>query len=181
MCSMVRRPLGIELALLGFLLRGPQHGYQLHQMVSDPSGLGLIWNLKQSHLYALLSKLESDEYVISTLQNQDPHPPRKMFALTDAGRGIFFDWLTSPVTAPRLIRQDFFAKFFFAQRENKDTLQKLIETQRDVCQNWVDVFKVKMEGSEQMSYNWLMYQFRLGQVQAIQSWLNSCEKTLNTP
>ena len=180
MSPMVRRPLGMELALLGFLLQEPQHGYQLHQMISDPSGLGLIWNLKQSQLYALLSKLEEDEYVVSTLQNQDPHPPRKMFALTDIGRGVFFDWLTSPVNAPRLIRQDFFAKLFFAQRENKDTVQKLIEIQRGVCQNWIDDFKVKLDGSEPMSYNWLMYQYRLGQVQALQSWLDSYEKTLNS-
>lgn len=180
MCPMVRRPPGMELALLGFLLQEPQHGYQLHQKISDPVGLGLIWSLKQSQLYALLSKLEVDGYVFSTLQNQDPHPPRKMFELTESGRKIFYDWLISPVTAPRLIRQNFFAKLFFAQRENKDTVQKLIEKQRGVCQNWIDDFKGKLDGSEPMSYNWLMYQYRLGQVQALQSWLDSYEKTLNS-
>ncbi len=178
MCPMVRRPPGMELALLGFLLQGPQHGYQLHQMISDPDELGLIWHLKQSQLYALLNKLELDECVASTLQNQDPHPPRKVFELTEAGRRIFFDWLTSPVTAPRLVRQEFFAKLYFSKRENKDTVQKLVEVQRVVCQNWVEDFKLKLADSEQVSFSWAMYQYRLGQVQAFQNWLDSYGKTL---
>ncbi len=180
MCLMVRRPPGMELALLGFLLQEPQHGYQLHQKISDPAGLGLIWSLKQSQLYALLSKLEVDGYVFSTLQNQDPHPPRKVFELTEAGRKTFYDWLISPVTAPRLIRQDFFAKLYFAKRENKDVVQKLIEVQRVRCESWVEGFKLKLAGSEQMSFSWVMYQYRLGQVQALQSWLDAYEKTLNS-
>lgn len=180
MCSMVRRPPGMELSLLGFLLKEPQHGYQLHQMISDRAGLGLIWNIKQSQLYALLSKLEMNEYVISNLQNQDPHPPRKMFALTDTGRGIFFDWLTSPVTVPHLVRQEFFAKLFFAKRENKDFVKRLIEVQHVACENWVENFKMKLADSRQESFSWAMYQYRLGQVQALKSWLDSYEKTLNS-
>ncbi len=175
MCPMVRRPPGMELALLGFLLQEPQHGYQLHQMISDPGGLGLIWNLKQSQLYALLSKLEEDEFVVSTLQNQDTHPPRKVFELTVSGRRVFYDWLTSAVTAPRLVRQDFFAKLYFAKKENKDVVQKLIEVQSMVCQNWVEEFKLKLAESEPLSYGWTMYQYRLGQVQALKHWLDLYE------
>jgi len=173
---MVRRPPGMELALLGFLLQGPQHGYQLHQLISDPTGLGLIWHLKQSQLYALLSKLELDGCVVSTLQNQDPHPPRRVFELTESGRRVFYDWVISPVTAPRLVRQDFFAKLYFAKRENEDVVQKLIEGQRDVCRNWVEDFKLKLEDGGQASFGWVMYQYRLGQVQALQRWLESYEK-----
>ncbi len=175
MCPMVRRPPGMEVALLGLLLQEPQYGYQLHQMISDPSGLGLVWHIKQSQLYALFSKLESDGCVTSTLQNQDPHPPRRVFELTELGRRKFFDWLTSPVTAPRLVRQDFFAKLYFAQLQNKDTVKKLIKMQRVVCQKWIDEFKVKLNNSERLSYNWQMYQYRLGQVQALQNWLDSYE------
>lgn len=177
MCPMVRRPPGMELALLGFLLQGPQHGYQLHQLISDPAGLGLIWSLKQSQLYALLSKLELDGCVSSTLHNQEPHPPRKVFALTESGRKIFYDWLTSPVLAPRLVRQEFFAKLYFARRENKDVVQKLIEGQRDVCRNWVEDFKLKLANGRHASFGRVMYQYRLGQVQALQNWLDLYEKT----
>lgn len=178
MCPMVRRPPGMELALLGFLLQGPQHGYQLHQMISDPAGLGLIWNLKQSQLYALLNKLEEADYVASTMQNQDPHPPRRVFEITETGRKVFLDWLTRPVTAPRIVRQIFFAKLFFSQRESRNGFQKLIEAQRVVCKGWIDEFKSKLATSEQTSFIWTTYQYRLGQVQALQNWLDSFDKVL---
>ncbi len=178
MSPMVRRPPGMELALLGFLLQEPQHGYQLHQLISDPAGLGLIWHLKQSQLYALLSKLEVDECVVSTLQNQDPHPPRKVFALTEAGRSIFSEWLISPVTAPRLVRQEFFAKLYFAKKENMDVERKLLEAQQEVCQNWVEEFQLKFDACEWGTYSWAMYQYRLGQVRALKDWLDAYERAL---
>ncbi len=179
MCPMVRRPPGMELALLGFLLQGPQHGYQLHQMISDPAGLGLIWNLKQSQLYALLNKLEEADYVASTMQNQDPHPPRRVFEITETGRKVFLDWLTKPVTVPRLVRQDFFAKLYFAKKENLNIVRKLIEDQRVLCQGWQIDFKTKLNTSKQMSFRWVIYKYRLEQVQMLQNWLDSYEKTLN--
>jgi PadR family transcriptional regulator AphA len=176
MCPMVRHPPGMELALLGFLQQGPQHGYRIHQMLSDPAELGLIWHLKQSQLYALLTKLEGDGYVTSTLQNQEPHPPRRVFELTTLGHKVFLDWLTSPVAVPRLIRQEFLAKLYFAQRENnKYMLQQLIDKQRVVCQNWMDEFKKQLTTSEPKSYRWSMYQYRIGQIEALHHWLDLLE------
>jgi DNA-binding PadR family transcriptional regulator len=171
---MVRNPPGMELALLGFLQQGPQHGYRIHQMISDPAGLGLIWHLKQSQLYALLTKLEGDGYVTSTLQNQEPHPPRRVFELTALGHKVFFDWLTSPVAVPHLIRQEFLAKLYFV-RENKDMARQLIQTQRVICQNWMNEIKKRLTASEPMSYGWIMYKYRLGQIEALQHWLDSFE------
>lgn len=174
MSPMVRNPPGMELALLGFLQQGSQHGYRIHQMISDPAGLGLIWHLKQSQLYALLTKLEGDGYLTSTLQNQEPHPPRRVFELTALGHKVFFDWLTSPVAVPRLIRQEFLAKLYFV-RENKDMVQQLIQTQRVICQNWLTEIKKQLTASEPMSYRRVMYQYRLGQIEALRHWLDSFE------
>jgi DNA-binding PadR family transcriptional regulator len=175
MSPMVRRPPGMEIALLGFLIDSPQHGYQLHQMILDPTGLGLIWHLKQSQLYALLNKLEGDGCITSTLQNQDPHPPRRVVELTNLGRKVFMDWVSSPVTLPRLIRQEFLAKLYFARRENKDRVQQLIEKQRSVCTTWIDGFKTQQRASEPKSYQWKLYQYRLGQIEALQHWLDLFE------
>lgn len=173
MCPMVRRPPGMEIALLGFLIDGPQHGYQLHQMILDPDGLGLIWHLKQSQLYALLNRLEGDGYIVSTLQNQDPHPPRRVVELTNPGRKVFMDWVSSPVTLPRLIRQEFLAKLYFVQREDKDMVRQLIEKQRIVCTTWINGFKTHQRASATKSYQWKLYQYRLGQIEALQRWLDS--------
>lgn len=173
MCPMVRRPAGIELALLGFLSHSAQHGYQIHQMISEPGGLGLIWRIKQSQLYALLSKFEKDGYIRGKLETQDAaRPPRRVFQLTTSGRVAFRDWLQSPVRTPHLIRQEFMAKYYFARQEGKEQLIRLIDVQRIACQQWLENFKVKK--AEYSSFKWRIYQYRAGQIKAALEWLDTC-------
>jgi PadR family transcriptional regulator, regulatory protein AphA len=178
MCPMVRRPPGIELALLGFLRDGPQHGYHIHLTLSNPAGLGLVWHLKQSQLYALLAKLEGDGYVISALQSQEPHPPRRVFELTPGGRIAYLDWLTSPVAVPRLVRQEFLAKLYFLQGGNKEPARLLIERQLLVCQRWLGDFKRQAAQNETGSYGWLTFQYRIRHIEAMLAWLEVCGQTL---
>jgi PadR family transcriptional regulator, regulatory protein AphA len=175
MSPMVRRPPGIELALLVFLRNGPQHGYQIHQTAADPRGLGLVWNLKQSQLYALLTKLEGDGYVSSVLQSQEPHPPRRMFELTPSGRKAYQNWLTNPVTVPRLVRQEFLAKLYFLQDDKKST-RLLIDRQRETCQRWLDDFSRQAAQYEAGSYGWLTFQYRVSHTQSILAWLETCQQ-----
>ena len=175
MSPMVRRPPGIELALLGFLRAGPQHGYQIHQTLSNRDGLGLVWHLKQSQLYALLTKLEKDGYITSVLQNQEPHPPRRVFTLTTSGLKAYLDWLTSPVALPRLVRQEFLAKLYFLRGENSSA-ESLITRQRETCQRWLDEFKRQAAQSASGSYGWLTFQYRIGHIESIIAWLEICQK-----
>lgn len=90
--SRVNLPLTTEHALLGFLRQRPMYGYEIHQQLSEPSGLGLVWQLKQSQLYALLAKLEQEGYVTTSPEPQQTRPPRKMFELTPAGSNAFLTW-----------------------------------------------------------------------------------------
>ncbi len=54
----------MEYILLGFVAQGPIHGYDLHKKIGEPQGIGLIWRIKQSQLYALLDKLEKDGLLV---------------------------------------------------------------------------------------------------------------------
>lgn len=170
MSPMVRRPPGIELALLGFLREGPMHGYQIFQMFSEPNSLKLVWELKQSQLYALLTKLELDGYLSSILQNQDPHPPRKIYKLTPAGRKACLEWLNSPVNVPRHIRQEFLAKLYFLQGDTYSR-RALIGRQKSVCQGWLDGYMAQAGHLEPGSFGWGTCQYRISHIQAILAWL----------
>jgi DNA-binding PadR family transcriptional regulator len=168
---MVRRPLGMELALLGFLSQGPQHGYQIHQKVSDPNGLGSIWRLKQSQLYALLAKLEKDGYIVGELEAQEEaRPPRRIYHLTTTGKVVYQNWLKRPVSVPRLMRQEFMAKYYFACQEGKEQARELIDLQRVSCQKWLE--ELNLGNIEQSSFEWFIYQFRIGQIKALLGWLD---------
>ena len=175
MCPMMRRPPGMEMALLGFLWEKPQHGYQLHRLVSDPLGLGAVWNIKQSQLYALLTKLEKDGLVEGKLEFQEEaRPPRRTYRLTRSGRAAYQSWLKKPVQMPRFMRQEFMAKYYFANQEGKARAAELIRSQKAVCLKWLE--KLNFPDKKLSAFNQNIYRYRSGQIQATLAWLVSLQE-----
>jgi len=172
MCAMIQRSIGLENALLGFLNQNPQHGYQLHQRLSDLSGLGLVWRIKQSHLYAILDKFEKLKLVTSSFHDDVTYPPKKVFSLTEEGRCLYETWVHTPVKRPHLMRQEFMAKLFFVMSDDLTSIQTLLECQRDECQKWLLILeKDNQAENERRSFSTLVKSFRIGQVRAILVWL----------
>jgi len=173
-----RHPFTLELALLGFLHQAPLHGYQIHQQLNDPQGLGSIWRLKQSHLYALLGKLEEAGYIHASLQPQANRPARRVFHLTESGRQAYLDWLSQPVQAPRQVRQEFMAKLYFAHLEGEPTCSRLLARQREFCQDWLArQHNQETQENQILSFATLLQSFRIQQIQGILSWLAECQTT----
>jgi PadR family transcriptional regulator AphA len=173
-----RTSLSIEWSLLGFLAEQPMHGYEISQRLSQAAELGLVWHLKQSRLYALLTRLEERGYIDYTLEPQDARPPRKVYALTPEGRAALETWLHAPVEHGRDFRLEFLAKLYFAQREGEGVLHALFEAQRCLCQEWLARQQADLEAREPDTFEWLVCRFRLGQVQAILEWLDVSEDAL---
>jgi DNA-binding PadR family transcriptional regulator len=170
---MVRRPFGIEIGLLGFFWNEPMYGYQIHQIVSDPQGLGSIWHLKQSQLYSLLTKLEQDGFIRGEIEAPEPgRPPRRMFQITRTGKAVYQNWMQTPVSSHRLMRQEFMAKLYFAHREGEIQARNLVEAQRVLCQKWIE--ELESEKVESNSFQWQLHQYRIGQISADISWLEHC-------
>ncbi len=175
----VNEPLSTEFALLGFLRRQPMYGYEIHQLLSDPTGLGLVWHMKQSQLYALLTKLEREGLVTTTIEYQEARPPRKMFELSGTGRQAFENWVQQPVAQGRKLRLDFMAKLYFARLEGPEVVARLIERQRLACGDWLRELEEETEALRyNQPYDWLVHKFRRGQIEAMLTWLDTCEETL---
>jgi DNA-binding PadR family transcriptional regulator len=179
MSPMTQRPYRLELALLGFLSHNPQHGYSLNQQLSARTGLGRVWRLKASQLYALLEKFEAAGLVSSQLQPQQPHPPRRVFSLTQAGRLAYEAWRVTAVERPSEMRQLFFARLYFCLLERPADAQTLIDRQRQVAQKWL----VDLDGRSQASppiapFDKALLNYRTEQVKMILDWLDNCQSEL---
>jgi PadR family transcriptional regulator AphA len=167
--------LAIEHALLGFLCQHPMHGYEIYQRLRASTGLGLVWHIKRSQLYALLTDIERQGYVAAATELQDGRPPRRVFHLTEAGRAAFLAWLNTPVSRPREMRLDFLAKLFFARRNHPDLMGPLLEAQRAKCLGWLADLSARAEACDrEHAYERLVWQFRARQVEAMLSWLTTC-------
>jgi DNA-binding PadR family transcriptional regulator len=163
---------------LGFLYQEPKHGYAIHQELTDPAGLGPVWQIKLSLLYAQLGKLEDAGYLRATTEPQENKPPRKIFHLTEEGERAFLSWVQSPVKHGRSLRLEFLVKLYFARREGADGAARLLAAQREQCRDWLATEQeiVNEEVANGRRYSRLVHQFRIGQIQAMLNWLDHCEE-----
>jgi PadR family transcriptional regulator AphA len=172
-------PLGLEHALLGLVRHQPMHAYEMHQQLLHAEALGLVWHLKQGHLYALLARLEAAGYLAGVTEPQGTRPPRKILHLTPAGEAAFARWLQRPVAHGRDFRLEFLAKLYFAAEEGPEAVRRLIATQRSACRAWLDDVRAQVQGlGADRPYDQLVLRFRIGQIEAILPWLDECEEAL---
>ena len=80
-----------QLLLLGLLLDGKKHGYQLNEYFKHT--LSLCADMKKSTAYYILNKLEKDGYVVQETERQGNRPERRVYELTEMGRSLFYELL----------------------------------------------------------------------------------------
>ncbi|HZU86241.1 MAG TPA: helix-turn-helix transcriptional regulator [Anaerolineaceae bacterium] len=171
-------PLSLEYVLLGLLARQPQHGYELFKLVEARIGPALVWRVKQAQLYAILEKLENQGLLASEVVEGGAHPDRRQYHLTDAGREGLTQWMRAPVESGRAMRQEFLARLYFAQLESSQTARDLITHQVHTCRGWLRSLQSGLDAAAPGSYERLVLQFRLVQVQGFLFWLDLCMQEL---
>jgi DNA-binding PadR family transcriptional regulator len=80
-----------EYVLLGILMTGPKHGYEMHSYFS--SHMDQFWRLSMSQIYALLKRMEKNGVVIPKAELQNNKPAKKIFSITQTGKEGFLNWV----------------------------------------------------------------------------------------
>ncbi len=178
---MVKQPLTIEHALLGFVRQQPMHGYEIHQRLLASAELGMVWSIKQSLLYAYLTRLEEEGLLISQIATQRVKTGRKILELTEAGEAAFLRWVRSPVGHGRDFRIEFLAKIYFSRQESTSVALELVARQRWAMRQRLEEIQQRAASlSSERSYEWLVACYRIGQLEATQQWLDLCSDWLIT-
>ena len=172
----LQSPLSLEFILLGLIDQEPAHGYDLHKRLSVFSGLGMIWHVKQSNLYAHLDKLEEMGMLCSSLvEGDEAHLKRKLYSITPFGVKEFQRWMTEPVTHGRDMRQEFLARLYFAREAGHETAQALIDTQLAECQQWImQMRESRQQETTSDGFDRVVMDYRIAQIEATIKWLNDC-------
>ncbi len=168
-------PLTLEFVLLGLLEKQPMHGYDLYKEINRLEGVGLVWRIKQSQLYALLERLEDEGLLQARVIPGANRPDRREFSLSADGQHQFETWRCSPVHHIRDIRQEFLARLYFALNRDAGTARVLIHAQKETCQAWVDVLNLQINQLEGQLYEQMVFRYRLAQACAALDWLDTCE------
>ncbi len=95
-----------ELAILGLLAEGPQHGYQIQRAI-ELRGVREWTTIGFSSVYYILNKLERDGLLESRLAPSRRGPVRKVYAITQAGQGVLQTALVDLLSTPHDRRSGF--------------------------------------------------------------------------
>lgn len=160
-----------EFALLGFLLAGPQHGYDLHRRFT--SELGHVWHLSQSQAYAILKRLEARGVISAHLIAQEKLPPRQILRITASGRRLFADWLESGTsTNARSIRLEFLTRLYFARLYQPAKMQGIYDAQQAAVEASIQRLEQSLAGlPPDQLFNRLSLDLRVRQMKLIRTWI----------
>jgi DNA-binding PadR family transcriptional regulator len=158
-----------EPALLGFLLDGPLHGYDLYKQVHQQ--LGVVWRLGLSQMYAIFNTYAAQGWVRAHTQSQGARPSKKILELTPAGRRAFEAWLDQPARGLREFRIDFFLRLYFARAAGAAATKRLIDRQMAASQKELETLRSRETGED--DFNRLARGFRIQQLNTIIKWLEN--------
>lgn len=120
--------MSIKYAMLGILAEKDLHGYELKSSFDEK--VGDFWSLNYGQIYSTLDRLEKEDLVSHDRQAQERRPDRKIYRITLKGREELREWLSQPVSRVRALRDEFFIKLVFMDKNNPESVLDLIEKQK---------------------------------------------------
>jgi len=146
----------LQHTLLGLLDRGPRHGYRLRQ---DAKRYSWIYPMTHASIYPALHDLEEKGFVTHHSEVHNGRA-RKVYAITDAGRGELRRWLASPTRSAPSFRDQVVLKIAMQSDETMATSREWIEEALEDVREALDVHRRELEsGSERGPYAHLALEY----------------------
>jgi DNA-binding PadR family transcriptional regulator len=133
-----------------------------------------------------LDRLEKEGLVTHDRQAQEKRPDRKIFSITPEGRAELAQWLATPVAKIRALRDEFFVKLVFMDKENPAAILALIDKQKVLYlrhMNRLTQRKIALKTEADTSYSLtaeLLLDAGLFHAEADIKWLTLCETKMKT-
>lgn len=98
----------VQHAILALLAERPRHGYELRDLFQ--AALGGHWELNSGQIYTSLDRLSRDGLVVEEGIEKGGGPDKRLWALTQEGRGELEGWFNAPVPRDYRLRDEFYLK-----------------------------------------------------------------------
>lgn len=118
--------MSIAHAILGVLMEGERHGYELAHVLAERIG-GEPYNTGQIH--QALEHIEGAGWAVSRTTVEAARS-RRQFCITGEGRNEFLRWLARPVAPLRPVRDDMLLKLALLAERDRPAAVRLLEARK---------------------------------------------------
>ena len=129
-------------ALLSMLVRKSCTGYELKEL------LEVFWQAKHSQIYPLLANLEGEGLLTYERVEQSSKPDKKVYSITEKGRQVLKDWISSPASPP-VIRDEFLIKVYAIWLVDKQIAKQMFDERKETYRQKVLYRKEEIKLMEQ--------------------------------
>lgn len=136
--------MALEHAILVSLAEKSASGYDLARRFD--LSIGHFWNASHQQIYKVLARMEADTWVESQLIEQSGRPDKKVYAITDNGRGELRRWSTEP-TPPEALRSEFAVKVRGMRFGDRDAVIADVRRRRDAHRAQLDLYLADAAGT----------------------------------
>jgi PadR family transcriptional regulator, regulatory protein AphA len=106
--------------ILGFLSLGSMTGYELKRFMDNSTQF--FWHAELSQIYPSLKQLEAKGLVKAEVIPQDGRPDKKIYSITETGRGALSAWLSEPLDETPPTKSPVLLKIFFMESLGKEDI-----------------------------------------------------------
>jgi DNA-binding PadR family transcriptional regulator len=170
--------MAIEFGILGLLNRRPMYGYELREELQ--AEIGSHYKINYGTLYRVLDRLRRKEYIECKTVAQTRFPDRKVYRIKEKGRQHWLSWLSTPITAGSILKNDFYLKLVLSFTSPVSPLE-VIEQQRQADIKLIQALtKLKRKADPKLQVRWLiLLEAAIFQVEGRLKWLELCHLRLN--
>jgi DNA-binding PadR family transcriptional regulator len=126
----------IDIIILGMMMDGPMHGYQLKQRLKGDYYKHFV-NISIGSLYTRLSQFEAEGLIEGKREMQDKVPDKKVFYVTAAGKKRLAELVATPIDITDVLfldLNDFLTHVLFFDHISKKQRQNFIKPFYDYVQ-----------------------------------------------
>ena len=173
------KPLTPDETLLGLLAISARHGYELLDSFHQNHELGRVWNLSSSQIYAVLKRLQNQDWIEGHEIVSENAPPRTEYRLTASGEARLHAWLDEPHPSAsiRRIRVEFLSRLFIA-RQLGISVAVIVQRQRDTCKTKYAEL-LNDHAAAEPGIDRLALELHIAQLRAVLQWIDRCEQSSN--
>ena len=162
-----------QLLLLGILMEGKMHGYQLNEYVQHV--MSLYTNLKKSTTYFVLGQLEKDGYVTHEIEREGKRPERRVYEITEKGKSHFFTLLRESISSYAPTQSSDNIGITFLGKLKASEAKELLKAKKQKVQSEIKKFSEIQNHGGYLKY--VLYH-SLAYLNADLKWINSVFKEL---
>ena len=119
----------IDIIILGIMMDGPMHGYQLKQYLHGDYFKHFV-NISIGSLYTRLSAFEAEGLIEGKREIQEKVPDKKVYCITDAGKKRLAELVATPIDITGVLfldLNDFMTHALFFDHISKKQRQNVIK------------------------------------------------------